>query len=49
MRCGIERVFFWYSLLLDYDDYENDIKIEKPAAKYLAFVKRKRNPVHYIV
>ena len=37
------------SLLLDYDDYEDDIKIEKSAAKYLAFVKSKRNPVHYIV
>ena len=38
-----------HSLLLDYDDYEDDIKIEKSAAKYLAFVKSKRNPVHYIV
>lgn len=37
------------ALLLDYDDYEDDIKIEKSAAKYLAFVKSKRNPVHYIV
>lgn len=37
------------SLLLDYDDYEDDIKTEKSAAKYLAFVKSKRNPVHYIV
>ena len=37
------------SLLLDYDDYEDDIKIEKSEAKYLAFVKSKRNPVHYIV
>lgn len=36
-------------LLLDYDDYEDDIKTEKSAAKYLAFVKSKRNPVHYIV
>ena len=37
------------ALLLDYDDYEDDIKIEKSAAKNLAFVKSKRNPVHYIV
>ena len=37
------------SLLLDYDDYVDDIKIEKSEAKYLAFVKSKRNPVHYIV
>ena len=37
------------SLLLDYDDYEDEIKIEKSATKYLAFVKSKRNPVHYIV
>ena len=37
------------SLLLDYDGYEDDIKIEKSAAKYLTFIKSKRNPVHYIV
>ena len=36
-------------LLLDYDDYEDDIKIEKSVAKYLEFVKSKRNSVHYIV
>jgi len=36
-------------LLLDYDDYEDDIKIEKSSAKYLAFVKSKRNSVHYLV
>lgn len=37
------------SLLLDYDDYEDDIKIEKSAAKFLTFVKSKRNSVHYMV
>lgn len=36
-------------LLLDYDDYEDDIKIEKSVAKYLAFVKSKRNSIHYLV
>lgn len=36
-------------LLLDYDDYEDDIKIEKSVAEYLAFVKSKRNSVHYLV
>ena len=36
-------------LLLDYDDYEDEIKIEKSVAKYLEFVKSMRNPVHYIV
>ena len=33
----------------DYDDYEDDIKIEKSVAKYLAFVKSKRNSIHYLV
>ena len=36
-------------LLLDYDDYEDDVKIEKSTPKYLAFVKSKKNSVHYIV
>ena len=34
-----------YSISTD----EDDIKIEKSVAKYLEFVKSKRNPVHYIV
>ena len=36
-------------LLLDYDDYEDDVKIEKSTPKYLAFVKSKKDSVHYIV
>ena len=32
-----------------YDDYEDDVKIEKSTPKYLAFVKSKKNSVHYIV